>query len=524
MNGHDRTSNEHRDTGKIRHPAPHLLPACWLGTVTVHSDHHVFWVTVGRARILVGGVLHDLGESEGLWIPPGVPVDQITTDPGTAAFTVLLPSALFPDAPGEVTRRVLTPALCDILLHLFSRWVTPAWRTPAVTTELAADLCRAFTGGTGTVAGQAGAAVPFPAMPVSVPAVAVARQLVDDPADPRTLRDRAEDAGVSPRHLTRLFGEETGLSFALWRTELRLAVAARALAGEASVGQIAARVGYASAASFSRAFLTRTGVTPVQYRDRDRDRGTASAAPASVAPAPAVPAGQLLPLVNGDHALVWLARGSARVRLRDTKVALDRGQLLWLPAGVWHEVTTGAGGVLLYVGSLPAGVPMTRHHVVPFRRSGTGDAELLYRAAVVNTLLRPYPWDAASFSADLRSWLPPVRARFRNRPVGDILQEPADPRRTLATWSAQLGVDRRELAGQFLRDTGQSFREWSVDRRMTVARSLLRRPGQTVSGVAAAVGYRTTISFVRVFRERHGMTPGEFRRDHRTCPVFEVVE
>jgi len=490
------------------------MPACWLGTVTVHSDHHIFWVMRGTAKVLAGGEVHDLAAREALWIPPGVPVDQISTEPGSVAFTVLLPSRLFPDFPAGIVRRTLTGPLCDLLLYLHSRWVTPSWREAAVTPGIAVTLRRVFSG-------PGRPAVSFPVTPVSPPAVAVARQLVDDPADRRTLRELAAETDLSPRHLTRIFSTETGMSFGEWRVELKLAVAARMLADGTPAGRAAAAVGYTSPASFSRAFRARTGTTPGAFRSVSG--GPVAARPDAVT-VPEAPAATLLPLVNRVHVLVWMARGSARVRLRGREVTVARGQLMWFPAGVWHELTTSPGGVLLCLGTLPLEVPLTHDHAVPFSCPGIPEEDLLYRASVMNTLLRPYPWDPGEFTGELAALLPPVGHRDRSPSVAAILRDDAEGHQTLATWSRRLGPDTPELARLFRRDTGQSYREWKVDRRMTEARALLRDPGRSVEQVASAVGYRSAISFNRVFRAHHGMTPGQFRRDRLARSLFEAVE
>ncbi|MGO1949351.1 MAG: helix-turn-helix domain-containing protein, partial [Mycobacteriaceae bacterium] len=104
------------------------------------------------------------------------------------------------------------------------------------------------------------------------------------------------------------------------------------------------------------------------------------------------------------------------------------------------------------------------------------------------------------------------------------LDDDAASARSLGDWSALLGVPKDALARTFLRQTGQSHRNWVVERRLTRARSLLRNPDMMVGQVAEQVGYGTAISFVRIFRTRTGMTPGEFQRRYAKREVFEAVE
>lgn len=109
-----------------------------------------------------------------------------------------------------------------------------------------------------------------PALPLGVPAprdprlARLAAALRADPASPLTLDGWADAVGASPRTLTRLFRAETGMSFALWRQQLRLAEAAALLARGATPARTAAAVGYASASAFGVAWRGAFGSSPAR--------------------------------------------------------------------------------------------------------------------------------------------------------------------------------------------------------------------------------------------------------------------
>ncbi|SHN47488.1 helix-turn-helix transcriptional regulator [Cryptosporangium aurantiacum] len=92
-------------------------------------------------------------------------------------------------------------------------------------------------------------------------ALAVARALTRDPADPTTLEEWAGRLHISPKTLQRDFQREYGTSYSRWRTELRLQ-ASTVLLRSYSVGEVARRVGYASTSAFVAAFGRAFGVTP----------------------------------------------------------------------------------------------------------------------------------------------------------------------------------------------------------------------------------------------------------------------
>lgn len=93
----------------------------------------------------------------------------------------------------------------------------------------------------------------------------VADALLRDPADARTLAAFGKHAGASARTLARLFLAETGAPFGQWRAHLRLCAALSHLAVGVPVGDVAGRVGYASASAFVAAFRRLLGVSPGAY-------------------------------------------------------------------------------------------------------------------------------------------------------------------------------------------------------------------------------------------------------------------
>jgi AraC-like DNA-binding protein len=96
---------------------------------------------------------------------------------------------------------------------------------------------------------------------------ACARRRLGDPA--LTAETLAADAGLSPRHLRRVFAV-LGTTPARFLLEERLAAAARELADPArahrTITEVWLDLGFSGAAQFSRAFRRRHGVSPREYR------------------------------------------------------------------------------------------------------------------------------------------------------------------------------------------------------------------------------------------------------------------
>jgi len=114
------------------------------------------------------------------------------------------------------------------------------------------------------------------ALPLWLPApsdprlVDLARLLTDNPGDPRSLRELGRAVGAAERTLSRLFREQTGITFPQWRGQLRLHHALKLLAAGTPVTRVAADCGYRSPSAFIEAFRLSFGTTPGRYQSAPR--------------------------------------------------------------------------------------------------------------------------------------------------------------------------------------------------------------------------------------------------------------
>lgn len=85
-------------------------------------------------------------------------------------------------------------------------------------------------------------------------------------SNPASLAELGHRVGASERTLTRLFQQETGMTFRQWRAELRVHRALLLLADGRSVYDTAAECGWANPGSFISAFTSLVGMSPGRYR------------------------------------------------------------------------------------------------------------------------------------------------------------------------------------------------------------------------------------------------------------------
>ncbi|MDR3489823.1 MAG: GlxA family transcriptional regulator [Bradyrhizobium sp.] len=96
----------------------------------------------------------------------------------------------------------------------------------------------------------------------------IQRWVIANPGIDTSLASLAARAGLSPRHLARLFRQEIGMTPTAWVENVRIDTARRMLEAGERPKQTAAACGFGDIDTFRRAFQRRTGVTPAEYRRR----------------------------------------------------------------------------------------------------------------------------------------------------------------------------------------------------------------------------------------------------------------
>jgi transcriptional regulator GlxA family with amidase domain len=106
------------------------------------------------------------------------------------------------------------------------------------------------------------------------PTSSVLRAITDavaaDPGEDHSIARMAAAAAVSPRHLTRLFRAELGITPAQYVEEVRIDAGKRGLEQGLSVTDAARAAGFGTSESMRRAFVLRVGVSPRAYQQRFR--------------------------------------------------------------------------------------------------------------------------------------------------------------------------------------------------------------------------------------------------------------
>lgn len=83
---------------------------------------------------------------------------------------------------------------------------------------------------------------------------------------------------------------------------------------------------------------------------------------------------------------------------------------------------------------------------------------------------------------------------------------------TLSTVADKHGVSLAYVSRLIKEATGKSFKELLMEKRLSKAEQLLMGTALPAADIIAAVGYENTSYFYRIFRERYGLSPREYRK------------
>ncbi|HEY9109789.1 MAG TPA: helix-turn-helix transcriptional regulator [Roseateles sp.] len=228
-----------------------------------HDWAQLVFSMTGAVRVNTELSTYIVPPSRAVWIPPGI-VHAVTAIEQCDLRTVYLGAGLLSGEAWQVGRVLeVSPLLRELVAAL------PGEPDPQPS-EIPDDAERR-RGIEQLVLAELRRARPL-ALGVALPQHARLRKLCEamlqEPGRHAGLDEWAQEAGYSPRTLSRLFREQLGTSFAQWRSQLLLAHALTLAARGRPMSHIAAELGYANASAFT-AMVTRTvGMPPSRFFER----------------------------------------------------------------------------------------------------------------------------------------------------------------------------------------------------------------------------------------------------------------
>ncbi|WP_231644779.1 helix-turn-helix domain-containing protein [Sciscionella sediminilitoris] len=217
-----------------------------------HRHHLIVGAASATVTVRTGDRDRLVPPAHALWLPSGTSHAVAVLHPGDS-YVVAVDTERCPIDWPDPTGIRITGLIRELIAYLGGETCPEHTRAGAESVLL--DLLEPASG----------ASPPAP-LPSDPRIRAIADALLANPADQRDLATWGHEVGAGVRTLTRLFAAETGMSFARWRTHVRIRAAFPRLAKGASVGATARAVGYRKPGAFSEAFFRVTGQSPSDYR------------------------------------------------------------------------------------------------------------------------------------------------------------------------------------------------------------------------------------------------------------------
>src|ERR1700761_587180 len=225
--------------------APHSHRRCQLlyamtGVMTVITEEGSWVIPPRRALWIPSGMKHEVHMSGPTSTRSAYVLDEVARATGLPAHCEVI--AVSPLLHELLIEAVDLPALYELdgrdgmvmrlLLEEIRRMPTLALNTPLPRERRLAALCR---------------------------------HLLEHPSQEVKIDDMAMSAGMSRRNFTRLFREQTGMSFAAWRQQACLLAALTRLGNGEPVTQVAMELGYNSFSALSAVFRRVLGTPPSRF-------------------------------------------------------------------------------------------------------------------------------------------------------------------------------------------------------------------------------------------------------------------
>ena len=229
-------------------------PAGYVGQPHSHRRAQLLYGASGVMTVTTGHGAWVVPPERAVWLPPGEVHDVQMSMPVSTRSIYVWPDAV-DGLPGDCQVLGMTPLMRQLLLE-------------AVDVPLEYDL----DGRDGLMMAlllQEIRRLPVLPLSLSFPRdrrlARRCRRLLDQPTPHDTIDTWSRSLGMSPRSFTRLFRDQTGLSFSAWKQQACLFAALPRLAAGEAVTQVALDLGYDSPAAFTSMFRRALGAPPSRY-------------------------------------------------------------------------------------------------------------------------------------------------------------------------------------------------------------------------------------------------------------------
>lgn len=224
-----------------------------------------------------------------------------------------------------------------------------------------------------------------------------------------------------------------------------------------------------------------------------------------------------------NHACAEIVlEGSMRYILDDQPVTVHANEMIILPIGLPNRVETGPDGfsrkVVFGLRGFLAEIILASFSIEcgkVYQLKDVGKiVQMLSRLVVVYRKADPAALNAVSAAAfeillEIRDQ---IHTQNGSSDVIQLLQMNIHTPCSIAEFSRKMKLSREKLSGIFQKQFKQSPQQYKTQFRMRTAEQLLRQTDQPVKEIAFQLGYRSLSRFATAFRQYHGCSPREYRK------------
>ena len=249
---------------------PDQIPAAIVGIAAELGSHdsgmhshqrgQLLYAPQGCMRIVLNGQRYILPPTRAAWIPAGIS-HQVSMTNVVAYRSVYFAAELSRPLGGQV--RIVR--VSDLLRALIERMAWWPWQLDATPTANTVALFIEEM----LLAEQEELQLTLPQHPRLAALIEHWHPLGDLPP---SLTRLAQQFGSSGKTVSRLFKQQTGMSYQAWRQQWRLLAAIELLAQPGPVSDVAHQLNFSSDSAFIHFFRQHTGCTPHSFRERKTQR------------------------------------------------------------------------------------------------------------------------------------------------------------------------------------------------------------------------------------------------------------
>ena len=228
------------------------------------------------------------------------------------------------------------------------------------------------------------------------------------------------------------------------------------------------------------------------------------------------------------HVLIVVEEGVLNIEIGSVPYKIRRGEAVILPGGILHKGfydSDGEGKIKyfwahFYSEALSVSDERTSDFCIPmhFKLTDYARVNILYNQLLDVHMLTGMKRKYCDFLFTALCYEIASQSEYDNLSGNKLVNRAAawieleiKSKLSLETVAEHLGYNKRYLSKLFKEHTGMTVNEFITEKKLTIAKQLLGASNESISSVAAELGYDDAGYFMRLFKKHEGLTCSQYR-------------